>query len=84
MHTEENLILIVINGLCEAGVLPTIPTLCNKTGHTPKTLYKLLDELYDQNAIEWISEEVIVSLPHPKWYSDYIQHIQLEQLAVTS
>ncbi|KGA95829.1 hypothetical protein AJ85_00490 [Alkalihalobacillus alcalophilus ATCC 27647 = CGMCC 1.3604] len=73
---ESDLMFTVIEGMCEACVLPTLPTLCVRTGHTKEELLPLLAQLKKEGKIEWINEEIVISLPKPEWYLDYLLSLQ--------
>lgn len=38
-------------------------------------LYRILDALVEEAAIQWTSEEQVVSFPLPEWYKQQLQHM---------
>ncbi|GAF63529.1 hypothetical protein BTS2_0420 [Bacillus sp. TS-2] len=62
MNNEDRLILIVIKGMCEGNVFPSIETLCLSTGHSRKTLFPILYRLSKEGKIAWINEDAVMSV----------------------
>ncbi|KMK77571.1 hypothetical protein [Alkalihalobacillus pseudalcaliphilus] len=74
--SEKDLMFTVIEGMCEAGILPTLPTLCLRTKRSKDELLELLVELDKDGRIEWLTEDIVISLPKPEWYIDYVRAVK--------
>lgn len=83
-HTGENKDWLIkqINHNTKNGLTTAIEELSINQKLEGKELYCLLDELVDNQSVQWTSEEQLISLPLPSWYAKRLEEIKRSRYAV--
>ncbi|MEK4565043.1 hypothetical protein MKX54_10265 [Alkalihalobacillus sp. FSL R5-0424] len=59
----------------ESGKTTTLHDFLIEHSLEREELYRILDVLVEEEAIQWTSEEQVVSFPLPEWYKKQLQQI---------
>ncbi|MCM2674546.1 hypothetical protein [Alkalicoccobacillus plakortidis] len=59
------------------GQMTALNELRVKNSFERNELYELLDELVEDEVVQWTNEEQLISLPLPNWYKNHLENIKI-------